>query len=134
MNEKLKLNYQKLKESLFEIFGNTIFHDVFALVTASICLIILLALALIIMFQVKPADYLIPLVYNSTYGVTALGSWVKVYYYPLAYAGFLLLNILIAWAFFEKERLISYLILFVSVLAGIYFVIIEYNLTILIRG
>jgi hypothetical protein len=93
-----------------------------------------LALFLIIAFQIKPTGYLIPLVYNSTYGVTALGAWFKIYSYPIAYIGFLLLNFLIAWAYFEKERLITYMVLFVNILIGFLLFSIEFNLTTLIRG
>lgn len=132
--KKIKELYTNIKERLIALFGKTIFHDVLSLALSAMGLLILLTLVLIIAFRVKATSYLVPLVYNSTFGVTALGSWFKIYFYPLTYASFLILNFLVAWAYFEKERLISYLMLFVSLLTGILLVFIEYNLTSLIKG
>jgi hypothetical protein len=66
------------------------------------------------------------------YGVTSLGSWINLYFYLIAYAFLGFLNLFVAWAFFEKERLISYLMGLTNIAVGILFVIIIYNLTALV--
>lgn len=131
---KIKEYYENNKAKYFELFDKTFFSDIVSIGLIFVAMLILLTLFLVLIFRVKSGEYLIPLVYNSTYGVTALGAWYKIYLYPIAYLGFSLVNFLIAWAYFEKERLITYLVLFVNVLSGILFVIVEYNLTVLLKG
>jgi hypothetical protein len=74
----------------------------------------------------------IPLSYSVIYGVTSLGSWVNLYFYLLAYTFLGVLNLFVGWAFFEKERLISYLLGFVNIIIGILFIITIFNLTALV--
>jgi len=87
-----------------------------------------------IIFRVNSGDSMVPITYNSIYGVTSSVAWYKLYFLPVSYLVILGMNILISWAFFEKERLITYMILFVSIILGIIMTIVEYNLTTLIRG
>lgn len=131
---KIKEFYLNNKDKYLELFGKTFFSDVISISLIFITFLLVLTMFLILAFRVKSGDYLIPLVYNSTYGVTALGAWYKIYLYPLAFLGFSLINFMIAWAYFEKERLITYLVLFVNILAGFLFVVLEYNLTVLLKG
>jgi hypothetical protein len=130
----IKENYQEVKEKLIELFGKDFFQDVISLVLMLISLIIFLALTLILVFRLQNTDSLVPLFYNSTYGVVTSVTWYKLYFLPAAYFLILAVNILIAWAFFDKERLITYLTLFVTVIAGLLLIIEEVNITSLIRG
>lgn len=130
----IKEIYNNNKEKFVNLFGSTIFSDIISLTLVFLSGLMLLGMILVLLFRIRSGDFLIPLVYNSTFGVTALGAWYKLYLYPLAYFGIMVVNVLIAWAYFDKERLISYLVLLVSVLAGLLFLIIEYNLTVLIKG
>ena len=114
------------------MFGRTFYHDMFMITMFTIYLLILSAILLILIFRVKTGTGVIPLSYNVIYGVTSLGSWTNLYLYLGAYALLGFLNLFIAWAFFEKERLISYLLGFVNVIVGVLFVIITYNLTALV--
>lgn len=126
--------YKNNKDKFLDLFGSDFFSDIISLALLLVSSLILLTMFLVLIFRIKSGDYLIPLVYNSTFGVTALGFWYKLYLYPISYAGFLILNTLIAWAYFDRERLISYLVLLVTALSGLFFLIIEYNLTVLIKG
>jgi hypothetical protein len=130
----IKETIQKNKETLVSQFGKDFFQDVSSLGLMAFSILVVLAIVLLLVFTVKPTTNLIPLVYNSTFGVTDLGTWYKIYFYPIAYFGFALLNFGIAWAFFDKKRLITYLVLFVHDLIGIILFIEVYYLTILIRG
>jgi len=130
----IKDNYQKIKSKLIELFGRIFFQDVISLVLMGIILLIFLVLIFILVFRVKGTDNLVPLFYNSTYGVTSSVMWYKLYFLPIAYFIFMAINILVAWAFFEKERLITYLTLLVTIISGILLLIAEYNITVLIRG
>jgi len=130
----IKKTYQNLKEKFIEQFGRYFFHDVLSLTLIVGATLILLLLFLILVFRVKGTDALVPLYYNSIYGVTTSVMWYKLYFIPFSYLVILVLNLLIAWAFFEKERLITYLILFVSIIIGLILLVMEFNLTILVRG
>lgn len=94
----------------------------------------MLILFMILIFRISSGDLMVPLNYNSIYGVTSSVVWYKLYFLPISYFILFIINIFIAWAFFEKERLITYLVLFVNIIIGVTLVIMEYNLTSLIRG
>jgi len=130
----LKTTYQNIKNRFVQLFGRMFFQDVPSITLMAFCLIFLLILFFILVFRLNSNDSLVPLYYNSIYGVTTSVTWYKLYFLPIAYLSFLCLNILIAWAFFEKERLITYLMLFVSIIIGLILTIMEFNLTSLIRG
>lgn len=130
----IKKSYLQLKEKFVQLFGRMFFHDLPSIVLIVVSLILLLSLFLLIIFRVNSGDSMVPISYNSIYGVTSSVIWYKLYFLPVAYTVILGLNILISWAFFEKERLITYMVLFVNIILGIILTIVEYNLTILIRG
>ena len=130
----IKKTYQNIRERFVEQFGRLFFHDVLSLTLVIGSGLILLFLSLIFVFRVKGTDSLVPLYYNSIYGVTTSVMWYKLYFIPFSYFIIVLLNLFIAWAFFEKERLATYLILFVNILLGLILLVMEFNLTVLIRG
>ena len=130
----IKKTYQNIRERFVEQFGRLFFHDVLSLTLVIGSGLILLFLSLIFVFRVKGTDSLVPLYYNSIYGVTTSVMWYKLYFIPFSYFIIVLLNLFTAWAFFEKERLATYLILFVNILLGLILLVMEFNLTVLIRG
>jgi hypothetical protein len=131
---KLRETFYKNKENLFTQFGKDFFQDVTSLGLMAFSILVVLAIFLLLVFTVKPTGNLVPLVYNSTFGVTDLGFWYKIYFYPFAYLVFGLFNFAIAWAYFDKKRLITYLALFVHNLIGIILFLEVYYLTVLVRG
>jgi len=130
----IQQNYKNLKEKFIELFGRLFFHDLLSLSLTISTSLILLFLFLILLFRVSETDSLVPLYYNSIYGVTTSVMWYKLYFIPFSYLIIAILNLFIAWAFFEKERLVTYLVLFVSFILGFILLIMEFNLTVLIRG
>ena len=121
--------YNKYKEKYIQMFGRTFYHDVLMLGMISAFALIVIGILLVLIFRVRAGGGDIPLSYNVIYGVTSLGSWLNLYFYLLAYVVLGLLNLFAGWAFFEKERLISYLLGFVNIIIGILFVIAIFNLT-----
>lgn len=128
----IKTIYQKYKEKYVGLFGNSFFHDVVMITMLTIYVLLLASILLILIFRVQAGTGVIPLSYNVIYGVTSLGPWIYLYFYLAGYAFLGFLNLFVAWAFFEKERLISYLMGLTNIAIGILFVIIIYNLTALV--
>lgn len=124
--------YQKYREKYIGLFGRSFYHDMVMITMFTIYLLLLATMLLLLIFRVKAGTGVIPLSYNVIYGVTALGSWFNLYLYFIGYIFLGLLNLFVAWAFFEKERLISYLLGLTNNVIGILFVIVIYNLTALV--
>jgi len=131
---KIKKIYQNSKERFVQLFGRMFFHDITSLTMLLLGVMLMLILFMILIFRISSGDLMVPLNYNSIYGVTSSVVWYKLYFLPISYFILFIINIFIAWAFFEKERLITYLVLFVNIIIGVTLVIMEYNLTSLIRG
>jgi len=129
---KISEIYNKYREKYIQMFGHSFYHDVVMLSFISAFVLILIGILLTLIFRVNPSTGDIPLSYNVIYGVTSLGSWINLYFYLLAYFFMGLLNLFVGWAFFEKERLISYLLGFVNIIVGILFIIAIVNLTALV--
>jgi hypothetical protein len=128
---KIKQIYQTYKDKYTKLFGKSFFHDVVMITMFSIYLLILAAILIVLIFKVKVGSGVIPLSYNVIYGATSLGSWFNLYIYFAGYILLGLLNLFVAWAFFEKERLISYLMGFTNIILGVLYFIIIFNLAVL---
>jgi hypothetical protein len=128
----IKEIYNKYREKYIHMFGRSFYHDIVMLFFISAFFLILISILLILIFRVNVSTGDIPLSYSVIYGVTSLGSWVNLYFYLLAYTFLGVLNLFVGWAFFEKERLISYLLGFVNIIIGILFIITIFNLTALV--
>lgn len=122
----------KYQEKYIGLFGRSFYHDVVMITMFTIYLLLLATMLLLLIFRVKAGTGVIPLSYNVIYGVTSLGSWFNLYFYFIGYISLGFLNLFVAWAFFEKERLISYLLGLTNIVIGILFVIVIYNLTALV--
>ncbi len=128
----IKEIYNKYREKYIEMFGRSFYHDILMLSMILVFTLLLVGILLLLIFRVNAGSGDIPLSYNVIYGVTSLGSWVNLYFYLLAYLVLGALNLFIGWAFFEKERLISYILGLVNIFIGILFAIIAFNLTALV--
>jgi len=129
---KIRELYEKYRDKYISLFGKTFYHDVVMISMFSIYVVLLAAILLILIFRVNSGTGTVPLSYNVIYGVTSLGSWLNLYIYLVGYAVLGALNLFVAWAFFEKERLISYLMGLTNIVLGLLFVIVVYNLTVLV--
>jgi hypothetical protein len=89
---------------------------------AVIGLILLVIIWIFSILSFPPADYLVPLRYNSFLGVTALGAWYQLYAVPLILIFVYILNIFLAHTAYEKDKMVSYILmgtsLFVIVCGG----------------
>jgi predicted membrane protein len=131
--KRIKETYKKSHEKIIANFGTSIIHDPIMLTMAGVFSLVLLIMLLIIIFRVQPAAITTPMVYNVVYGVTDIGNWYALYYYFIACLILGILNLSIAWAFFDKERLVSYLLAFVNIIIAIIITISVFNLTALTR-
>jgi hypothetical protein len=118
-------------DHIHEAFGRNYYHDPFMLTTIVISALEIIAMIMILLFTIRNTGGLIPIAYNSIYGVISLGSWFELYLIVFGFASIVALNLIIAWAYFDKERLISYLLGFCNIILGSLGIIIISNLVIL---
>lgn len=79
-----------------------------------------LAIWVWLLWQIRPQEEFLFLHYNVLFGVDRVGPWWMVYYAPLIGLCVLLLNAIIGWIFFEKDKLVGYLLNTVTVLIHIF--------------
>lgn len=80
------------------------------------------AIAVIWIFSVlsfPPAEYLVPLRYNSFLGVTSLGSWYELYAVPSILVLLFILNAILAHTAYKKDKMISYILLGTNIFLAI---------------
>ena len=76
----------------------------------------------VLIIYIRPIDLPLVLHYNVYLGVDIIGSWWQIYFLPIIADIFLIVNTILAYAFYEKtERLAAYIFLLASffVQAGI---------------
>ncbi|MEI6267078.1 MAG: hypothetical protein WCP14_04285 [bacterium] len=130
--KKINNILNKYFDKLTEKFGLGFYHDPIMLTLISIFTILVIALIFMIVFRVQLGVVETPLLYNVVSNVTFFGPWYYLYYYLLAIVLVGLLNLLIAWSLFDKERLLSYLLGISNVILTIVMILFVYNLTALI--
>lgn len=130
---KITAHIKKYFSRLEETMGKSYYHDPIMIGLMTVFALSLIALLFLLIFQVRPEDAQAPLLYNILYGVTYSASWYGIYGYLGALVVLGLLNFLVAWAFFDKERLISYLICCITIFIAILMIIYTYNLTVLLK-
>ncbi len=122
----MKIN--NVRERLVSRFGKTFFNDVISMVMLLLIFIFFLVLIFILVFGLNQDVGLVTLSYNSIYKAIISVTWYKLYFLPISYLGIGVINALVSWAFFDRERLISYLLLFSTVIMGVFMIISEHNL------
>ncbi|MFA5211043.1 MAG: hypothetical protein WC414_00885 [Patescibacteria group bacterium] len=70
--------------------------------------------------------------YNILFGVDRIGSWGQIFILPLTGLLFFLLNEILAWFFYSKDKMISYFLNICSILLNI-FVFVAVILTVFIN-
>lgn len=69
----------------------------------------------ILIFYIRPIDLPIVLHYNAFLGVDVVGEWWQVYFLPIISNFFLIVNVILAFIFYQKkERLAAYIFLLAS--------------------
>ncbi len=67
-------------------------------------------------WQLKPTPEPIPLHYNIYFGIDQLGPWWHLFKLPLSGLGIFLINSVLSFIIYKHERLLSYFLLFVSLI------------------
>jgi len=76
-----------------------------------------------ILFQIKPQDELIFLHYNILFGVDYVGEWWRVFYLPITGLFIFIVNFLIGWVLFHKDKFISVILQAVSLICQIFILV-----------
>ena len=67
--------------------------------------------------QIRPQAELIFLHYNILFGVDYVGEWWKVYYVPLTGLIIILINFIVGWFLFNKDKFVAILLNIASILS-----------------
>lgn len=91
-------------------------------------IILCLAIITLLLLQVRPKDFVVPLQYSTVHGFDLLGSWYRVYVFGvfslLVTAG----NIWLAAAAYRRSRLASFLLIFGSIMVNLFDLVIVLTL------
>ncbi|MBI3626527.1 hypothetical protein HY224_00585 [Candidatus Uhrbacteria bacterium] len=63
-----------------------------------------------LLWRLKPTSEPIPLHYNVYFGPDLIGPWQQAYVIPGLGLGFLVLNLVLAYLFYRRERVLAYLL------------------------
>ncbi len=102
--KRIQDNIQEIKEHMF-------FSDILILGFLASSLLLLGILFLIILLGIKPSDVLIQVRFDSFTGVSKLGVWLEVYNLLIVGALIGVVNTVLSYIAYEKERLISIFLL-----------------------
>ena len=101
--------------------------------------IILLSLAILtnigiwvwLLWQIRPQEEFIFLHYNVLFGVDKIGPWYHVLALPLLGVAVILINTIIGWIHFEKDKFVGFILNMVSVFCQMFLAIAAYLLVFL---
>jgi hypothetical protein len=77
-----------------------------------------------IIFRIRPQEDLIFLHYNILFGVDYIGEWWRVFYIPTIGLLILFINFVIGWVLFSKDKFISVILNAISVISGVFLLVI----------
>lgn len=96
--------------------------------------IVVLAIgAVLIYYRIQPTDNLLILHYTIPFGIDLLGPWYRLYEMPIAGFAIALINYVLAYIFYTKQRNVAITLAFMTVVlstmitAGVY-LILEQNI------
>lgn len=117
----------KLKETILKSFSDNYFRDNiirYILIFSGLMLIIVWGLSL---FYFKISSYMVPIKYNSFFGVTSLGSWYDLYRLPIFLTLVTFLNTFLSKSIYKKEKIISYILTSTNIFIGVITIILIIN-------
>jgi hypothetical protein len=76
-----------------------------------------------LLWQIKPQTDPIFLHYNILFGVDSIGEWWKVFYLPVVGLFIYIVNAILGWILFGRDKFTSQLLNFVSVLCQVFILI-----------
>ena len=77
-----------------------------------------------LLVRIHPQEQNVFLHYNILFGVDELGVWWQVFYVPLTAAVILMTNTVLSWFLYQKDKLISYVLLGMTCLCEIFLFIV----------
>lgn len=75
------------------------------------------------LWQIGPQVDNIFLHYTVLYGVDFVGEWWRVFYVPLTGLVILLMNMIVGWMLFQRDKILTYMVLAMSVLCQIFLLV-----------
>ncbi|PIU01866.1 hypothetical protein COT68_00940 [bacterium (Candidatus Torokbacteria) CG09_land_8_20_14_0_10_42_11] len=72
---------------------------------------------------IKPSEYPIPLHYNIYFGIDLIGPYSRVFSLPLISLFILVMNFILAFWFYPKDRLVAYILLLAAAVTQIFVLI-----------
>ncbi len=76
-----------------------------------------------LIYFIKPSAYPLPLHYNIYFGVDLIGAYSRIFTLPLVGFLIILMNFILAFWFYLKDRLVSYILLLTSSVVQIFILI-----------
>ena len=124
---------RKLRDNIKSIRGHSFFRDPAMLAFEFFSLVLLFILFFIIFLGIKPGGVLIQLRFNSFSGVTDVGLWYKVYNLVVVGTVIYMVNSILAYFFYERERLASFFLLVAAAVVEIILIIEAANIVKLVN-
>ncbi len=122
-----KSQITKFKETILKGFSDTYFKDNiirYVLFFSGIVITVVWGLSI---FYFKISNYMVPIKYNSFFGVTSLGSWYDLYRLPVFLTLITFLNIFLSKSIYKKEKIISYILTSTNIFLGLIVVVLIVN-------
>jgi hypothetical protein len=116
-----------LKKKLIKNFESPYFKDDVIKTTLIFTGLIFFIVWGLAFFYFKITNYMVPIRYNSFFGVTELGSWYDLYRLPIYFTIILIINLILAKALYKKEKLISYILTATTIFIGILVMLLIFN-------
>ncbi len=116
IKEKINLISQKFKGNLKTDF----FYDRIIILILTLALLFNLAIFILFVLKIEPQESLLPTHYNVYIGASKLGQWWKIYQIPFCGLFFIIINSFLAFTLYEKERLISFLLVLTSFMVQVF--------------
>lgn len=94
-----------------------------------VVIIFLLADVALVFLKIQPSDKLLILHYTIPFGIDLVGPWYRLYEIPVAGAAIALVNFILAYIFYTKQKYVATTVVIATVLleimiaAGLYLII-----------
>jgi hypothetical protein len=128
-----KVILEKAVGSVLSFFKEDFLKDSVVRILIAVFAILFTISLFLVASRFIPGDYYIPLKYNSFLGVTKIGKWYEVYRLPLILATCFGINTFLADKIYQKDRMITYILLGTNIFIGVTAIIAIYNFGVLFQ-
>lgn len=123
----------EIQDNIRNISKRSFFKDLFVLSFLAVSIFFLIIIFLIIFFGVKPSDVLVQARFNSFAGVSGVGLWYKVYNIFIVGLFIYIVNSILSYLIYEKEKLASIFLLVAALISELILTIEAINIVRLIN-